>query len=1553
MQNLTPSSIAHAVSARFADRPALETVIRQQLAAAIGARYPTLTIDLSRTRLARPQRRSWLLQPFMPVVQDALASGIALDFSDVNNVPWYLSDEPPKRLKLPGLTGEQLNMQVIARLVGELPQTLPIALQNALAEYWDAGHWRWLAHVLMDTLRVSALRHTGLDAQAQEAIDQLVAIPDREARIARHGQGVVFAYGLEVTLKSGEQSSHLLSPELVLVRAVNGKMPVLLCSPGGGIEVFASMDGLVQAYGQRLGSQYQVDDILIQRYEPDGDIFEHQAAMILNRQLADLGNLRLPTAQPFSAWQALYAELTDPGRFFRDSPAAPPQALDTLRPHLPSWLQQASADDRATYRRYALALASAKQRGGGRHFLSDLDDIRTYTVKTLLQTLQHDAVNFDSLLPTPPSVAALHPDDLQLTFAVTAGYPGTVGIIRHERMSLTDMAIDNLASRPSGTVTLTHRHGLALPSWLTADYLMGAGGLIEKVDIGQHYPRLLEQHLLGDSPEAQQREALFADQQAAQLPLLALELCLKQQAGVSRQGTRLVAALMQGNVAEQQVDNRQVVIRHLALVRAPGASPDSVSNMYLIETRDAEVGPHLLYRPLYAQALLEFASREALFEAIAQPGELQDSVLTWLSDSARPIYAHGGLREPHYLRFGQGDEFAPLNKPVPARLSSDGINDELQQCLVTGRLMSYLFSDHARGLVQQANRESVSNSESRWRVLLEGSSLLFGNLLLPLLRGRAMLTGWLMALMASLDQDIPALDAPDRQTRELAAVDLLLNLGLLLFEATPEVTASYPPLAAGLKARALPSALAPRIAQQWPVPAAPTVREGAVALPGVLPDTRRNVLDFSFAQTRQRLTPAQRVRLSSFKAIRPTPLPRPVLNGPRRGLYLVENIWHAEANGEWLQVSLEPEGDIRVVAPGDPNRSGPYLRSDANGVWSVDTRLRLRGGMPPRRIAAERQRRAERVSQLKRSYEQFIQGQVARQNRIEIILGVMTRTAEDPRFSEAQQADSRQRFDTALQEQTLEYQQQLDSLKERSELGITLPPESVASLLENIVNNTRKHVVVAEKDRGALYRNNSHFTSRSTRLAEAVLSDFAAYQRFIREMIAINERSIHWLELRDRYLDQLFNLGTAGSEYYNRLTWDRPQEISALAVKDLLMRNYELMTHKYPDHPLVDVLIDILEPLQEHLRTHSELNDLELTAEDRVSVLESLVEHYGRGLDSLQGLGIVNADELDSEYFAKLVTLVEGLYQDAAKQLAGEIKPVAQPPRRPSRRNPAMIGKPLKKVIRTPKKGTFIGEVKPVGSVETVEVRSQVSDQLLAMYSQRGDQWIEYKESRPPASAPAPRSLSLVKGEARKLLAMLEEHLRRGEQYRRISRHPQEVQEVLQFEAVRYDKLANELHLAIQAQPAEARTSADQTLVNNMRQAAVRLSEQGLALRTQLCLDLPPTHGNLEYLIEQKRANIGLLGERIQLSGERRDFVQEYAVNDQGGYPLWYAHLHYPAADTPKELYTAAHLKTREQRKQSYYSQLARAQSPQAVVDVHRGLIGKALVQRWFLPLAP
>lgn len=127
---------------------------------------------------------------------------------------------------------------------------------------------------------------------------------------------------------------------------------------------------------------------------------------------------------------------------------------------------------------------------------------------------------------------------------------------------------------------------------------------------------------------------------------------------------------------------------------------------------------------------------------------------------------------------------------------------------------------------------------------------------------------------------------------------------------------------------------------------------------------------------------------------------------------------------------------------------------------------------------------------------------------------------------------------------------------------------------------------------------------------------------------------------------------------------------------------------------------------------------------------------------------------------------------------------------------------------------------------------------------------------------------------------------------------------------------------------------------------------EGQELRLQLSLELPPTHGNLQHLLDKKRVQLAKLGKRFQLKGERKDFIQEYAVNDRRGAPLWYAHFHYPAADTPKQDYAIAHLKTRAQRTLSYYSQLAEAQNGQAIVNVHRGQIGKSLAQEWFLPLS-
>ena len=72
-----PSALSiNAVRAQFASRPTLESVNRQLLAAALTQKYPTLKIDLARTRLAVPTADGvWNLHPFVARVMDYLANG--------------------------------------------------------------------------------------------------------------------------------------------------------------------------------------------------------------------------------------------------------------------------------------------------------------------------------------------------------------------------------------------------------------------------------------------------------------------------------------------------------------------------------------------------------------------------------------------------------------------------------------------------------------------------------------------------------------------------------------------------------------------------------------------------------------------------------------------------------------------------------------------------------------------------------------------------------------------------------------------------------------------------------------------------------------------------------------------------------------------------------------------------------------------------------------------------------------------------------------------------------------------------------------------------------------------------------------------------------------------------------------------------------------------------------------------------------------------------------------------------------------------------------------
>lgn len=60
-----------------------------------------------------------------------------------------------------------------------------------------------------------------------------------------------------------------------------------------------------------------------------------------------------------------------------------------------------------------------------------------------------------------------------------------------------------------------------------------------------------------------------------------------------------------------------------------------------------------------------------------------------------------------------------------------------------------------------------------------------------------------------------------------------------------------------------------------------------------------------------------------------------------------------------------------IVSATDPGQRGPALKADSYGNWSLDLRLRLLGGMPPKRIAALQQHKAQRIRELQTQMTDF------------------------------------------------------------------------------------------------------------------------------------------------------------------------------------------------------------------------------------------------------------------------------------------------------------------------------------------------------------------------------------------------------------------------------------------------------------------------------------------------------------------------------------------------------------------------------------------------------
>ncbi|AKA86295.1 hypothetical protein [Pseudomonas synxantha] len=1580
---------SQAVHAHFATRPALFSVVFKALRTGISERYPNLQFDLLTLKLASPTPSGGYAFPLLAhVALDHVLNPQLLDLSPRGELPYYLSPAPGSGLA-------DVDMQVIAQVIDELRASLYLSFQQDLADYWSQAdshgrsRWQWLGEFLQGQMTAAAVAASSLSDTQRDMLAVAAAWPGRLERLPR-STPTTYAYFIQTTLARAAQEVRLLTPDLLLIR----DKQVLLCGVAGAIEAFDSLDAFGQAWSRRLQRQFQFDSLTWRRNEPNGNLFEQQAGLILNQQLDNLAAVDLRGVSEAQVDRRLDL-LTDPAMLFLPAPAGNPALMQQIGAQLPGWLRQADADDRFAYHLHLQQGATVLRVNQRRSYNEGIENLHDFSRAALRKQMQADHGDYD-------------PDDVLLDFAVAAGYPGGAGIIDHVRLSLTELAVKNLAGKPKGTLTLSSKNGGTLPPWLTDDYVLGSSGLIQRVDIGTAYPQTIKDLLLSDSDDARRREQLFTRELKVQLPRMALEFAIRQQYGVTTQGYRYVNALMGETPNDRIVDGQEIVLRPLALCRKAGATPDTVNNVFIIEPRDASIGPHLLYRPLYTDALYQYPTRQALLEALAAPGDLQASVLTWLSDKARPIYAHGGIKEPHIIRFLAGDEFAIPDKPEPATLAVDEGAEEWLQSQVNGQLLSHLFGSTARALVELADRESVSNSESRWAIVMEGAWLLFNTLLLPLTRGPAMLAGWFLVLVGSLQQDLAGLDSRDPTTRELALIDLLLNTAMVLLHAAspsprtpPQAHEDAPPALAAWR----------RPAHQVQAPAAPQVRHGEVALPGEPPATGLTPLDFSRSIASPQAGAKLLKLLLDLHVPWPDPLPVAQASGPFKGLYRIGETWHASLGGLLFQVSVVPGfGEVYLVDPQHPLRPGFKLTGDGQGHWRLERKARLEGGMPrERRGRWERQHR-DRLkvleADLARLNLEFLPRAMASlpfksaldKARVELVNQkqklredwLRLRTASEiPGLQDKLAARHEQRRAMATKAK-LEWDIAFERYQKDAELGNATMQQiqDKGRELMEADNTDARHKKTRNVAARSLYDYwGSVFEAKLQKFTDILETDQGEnaeelFDRVNRELPeGIPYAYQMFLETRKLQIEALremlepakkieTTLKQADPELREFLLKEHPEDqyLSAVTVEqNILMFLAELVldrTHGSRSPAELPFIKELTDPKNTtSVLAHTEMRTTSgYSTSEQIEVLKSALERYERMENAVNALTDMGSGFVREAYRTEFLDQLVIARTSLEAQLADVILTEEGFAHVPSMAAPTRPKPASRRVFKTRKHMTLVGDLRPADPAmpgSFVDIKDPLTGQTVATYHEHVNEGVWAKVDTPKPSTPSTaakvRALKTIRQSAETVMAQragIERTIRAQQRKlqdpaRRETLSPLDWDDMLSQHARKIEALAEEIERdhASQANAAE--------LIKQYRDEAA--SAQKLA--REVCAEgykrQLPKASNVAYLWRHGFVDINLAKSREPLAAG--DFLSEYAVYEKGTpHVLWYAHFHYPTVQTPAAQHSFGHLKLPAERLLTRKQLIERAVAEnRAVVNLDKATIRPPLDKQLFLDLEP
>ncbi|CAI3798995.1 hypothetical protein GLGCALEP_02228 [Pseudomonas sp. MM221] len=1394
-----------------------------------------------------------------------------------------------------------VDLHAFELLLNECGMFLLEYYKSAIIQFWNAADltgetpWQWYTQHLH-----GLMKHT---AQAQQpaakgVLEALTNAPLEQVDLSQvKGLQGVTTQLLHVDVSVSWHLDPSLTSALLIERPASSSQPALtlLFTSIGQLLAYDSRAPMLQAVARHWPATLNQAPPPIRLGHPHGPLFQAQALGLLGQQLKAVEIAAEAFQGQEQAAQIANAldNLTEMANFCSDADLTSHAQLEA---QLPAWMLDANPQALLIYSTMLTDIAQATADANGQTWLHDVPDAETFTYDRLAELIHrdHPASTLD--------LRAIRVINHQTTSVAipTGGQLIGAGEVEPVTYTLAELAIANLGLLRPGAVTLQSADGQAIPGWFDTATLRA---LITEADIGANYPRRLRQELLDDHDKRTLRQQLFANQLSTQLPAQAMTAYLQgdQLSLTAVTALEYVFAPLPGR-------ERTWKLQPLGLLRTLDAEPDHPLNTWLIENSGSLSSPCLLYRPLHSEPLMLFADRPALMEAISEPGSLQDDLLQRLPVEDRRVYAYGGFREPHLFHPFEDDWAIPFGTPAPVTLSREApIGDPagaIYQACVEETLSNFAT-------------QSASSAQTRFQRWQQLGWLLL-NTLLPFAEGPIAQAAWLMQMETALARLLDDQQQAQTGDRTVSWIELLVNVAFLIFTHAMKRLAAEHPLDTALP---------------------PSLGEALKPTTIVLTPPTQEVLDFAWASPGLKLGQDHAASLAALQVdIKPGTLGSPVPTGPMRGLYWHDGRLLALIDGKPYQVQVDAEQQqARIVGGADASKPGPLIARDEVGRWRLDLSLRLRGGMPTSsRVARLKEARQARVDTLLTRItedSQSIPGRLAYLNKVRATI----LDAEEPRLLRGALAKL-QAFETFLDEHLLR-------MHELNEL-------TPVSTYKTKRAGTLAHLLDCQLSIRAILRR-LHKPERA-RLAEMIENkddvsdeDVAILTPRLGTLYDLADQLFANAVALEKRLEQLRQLASPSLPNATGMYNSLKQKVAGWSPLYWRMMRIEACTNRIS---ILDIDVtanywldrfwnSIELAISQRLQLAKQQNPAD---EIRRRLLESIAGHLATAKRRLTIL----EEQFDAAAVPSVLRQLQTDVGDYGKEVADDL---AEYPDAPPSNSVTQLTRHLPGLIETQEDGLMLGQPR-AENLDIVDIPGASEGSVARSYKREQGQWVALPSALAKPAAPAPAKLKTLLRQADKHLKSARKDLALMQSAKTRSYLPVEIEEILDHHRDVLDthRRAIEQHLTRANETDEGSREGDAALsIKALEDLSATLSTQATQLRIRAALKQKPRMSELRFLLEHAQVQIQARSARQRLAklpGRADDYLDEYIIR-HAGEDLWYAHFHYPRPDTDKPAYTAAHLKTAEQRMARGHTAV---DSHGHTVEVYRSPIDQAAAEQYF-----